>query len=499
MSWIKNTIFRFLGVQRAHSLVFFAAFCIVSLINVNYCILRSVRNTLAVSLSTVGAELIPAIQFWLLMPLTLLMVWGIGALMRRHRLSSVFSIATLFFVSFFLIYATLVFPYRATLHDLLTFAWLKETIPSLAHLTENWTLALYYVMAELWKVAVLSVLFFGFLNRRLSLETAKGLYSPILLGGSLGGLMAGPVTVFCSDMGSWLSTSFGFDKWQSSFVMLSVAVALVGGLIVLAFEWLKRRLKSPELDNIEVEKKRDKPLTITLFESFKTILRSRYLLSLCLMVIFEYVAYYLYEIFFLDLLKRVCPDPNSYCSYNGQLVFWSSLLTIFSAMFVTPFLVKRCSWKVPALISPAIVLILSMAFFGTAIFHDSAFIGNLAVSFGLVPMQLALMIGAVFFCVARAAKNTVFDVSKELAFIPLTAEMQSKGKLVVDGLASRTGCCMAAAINQVLFSTFSTIEAGMPSAAMLSLGAVIVWIRGVMNIEKTLRKKDSGVALSEMA
>lgn len=498
--FLKKLFLKFVGVAKDHSLLFFAAFFIVSLININYYILRSVRNTLAVSLSSVGAELIPAIQFWALLPLTVLLIYGLSVFMRKHRPSSVFMAATAGFSLFFLLFALFVFPHRDFLHSFASIPFLENTIPSLSHLFNNWTAAVYYVAAELWKVAILSVLFFGFLNQRISLNIAKGLYSPILLGGSLGGLVAGPITVFCSSWGKQLAERLEVSSWQLSFIFLSFIMALVGAIIVIVFSWLKKRLDEKGLSESE---NRDKPLPIAMMESLKTIMRSRYLLSLCMMVVFDYVAYYLYEIFFLDILKKVYPDPNNYCAFNGQLVFWSSLLTTFSALFIAPVMLKKCSWKVPALVTPLVVMTFSLAFFTCTIFHDSALIMGLSTTVAVTPLQLAIIFGSCLFCMARAAKSTVFDASKELAFIPLPRELQSKGKLIVDGLASRAGCSLAAAVNQVLFATFSTIEAGMPCAAILSFGAVSIWIRGVLHVgrvvDKASKQSVNQVPLSEVA
>lgn len=480
---MKKLFLKLVGVAKDHSLLFFAAFFIVCLININYYMLRSIRNTLTVSLSSAGAELIPAINFWALLPLTLLLIYTLSVFMRKHRPSSIFMATTGAFSLFFLIFALFVFPHRELLHSYTTFPAINKAVPSLGLLFSNWTAAIYYVAAELWKVAILSVLFFGFLNQRISLNTAKGLYSPILLGGSLGGLIAGPLTIVTTALGKkWTADPNG--SWQISLICMSVFMALVGAIIVLVFSWLKKRLdQQGQAEGLE---SRDRPLPVALFESLKTIVHSRYLLSLCMMVVFDYVAYYLYEIYFLNILKKVYPDPSSYCAFNGGLVFWSALLTTFSALFVAPVMLKKCSWKVPALITPLVMMFFSLAFFTCTIFSDSSFIMTIA-SFALsTPMELAIIIGSSLFCMARAAKSTVFDASKELAFIPLPRELQSKGKLIVDGLASRTGCTLAAAVNQVLFSAFSSLEASMPCAAILSFGSVSVWIRGVLHVSRVV-------------
>jgi AAA family ATP:ADP antiporter len=55
------------------------------------------------------------------------------------------------------------------------------------------------------------------------------------------------------------------------------------------------------------------------------------------------------------------------------------------------------------------------------------------------PLHLAVILGSLHFCIGRSAKYTLFDATKELAFIPLDQEAQVKGKLVIDGIGSRLG------------------------------------------------------------
>ncbi len=481
-------LLRLIGIRKEQTQLLLAAFSIVSLLSINYYILRSLRNTLAVTFSSRGAELLPAIQFWALLPVTILVIFGVSALMRRTSQARAFIFTTLSFNLFFILYALFLFPIRSELHAASHIEWLNQWMPSLGLLVDNWTLALYYVIAELWKVAVLSVLFFGFLNQRLSISSAKGLYSPILLGASIGGLLAGPLTVWCSSRGAQFCDLLEMDKWQCSFLLMSIALAAISGVALLGFSWLRRHLAVNE----ETKSFVDKPMTITLLQSIKTLLASPYLLSLAMIVIFEYVAYYLFEIFFLDLLHKVHPDPNAYCAYNGQLIFWSSLLTTCSALIVAPWMLKRFSWRVPALILPTSLAVLSLPFFWCAIFQETLPIQNLSRLLSLTPLQLSLTFGSLLFCIARAAKSTVFDASKELAFIPLSSDMQSRGKLAIDGICSRGGCSLAACVNQTLTSIFPTLEAGLPLAAVLVFGSISLMIRGVLNVNRDLETAKLG-------
>lgn len=467
--------------QKESAFVFLLSFAIVCLINVNYSILRSLRNTLVVSCTEAGAELIPAIQLWGLLPLTFLLVYVISRFMRKYSQTKVFFLVTLLFLGFFNIHAFFIYPFQNTLEKLVSPPEFLKSLSSLYLLCKHWSSGSYFIAAELWKVAILSLLFFGFLNRTLSLKEAKGMYSPLLLGGSLGGLLAGPLTVLSAKISHFLLQSYGFSKWHATYLMLTIVMTLIGFLIMGLFAVLKNRVQLKELSN-ETKPK------ISFKDSLFEFIKNKYLFSLGVIVIADYIAYFLFEVFFLDLLKKAYPDPNVYCQFNGTLTFWTSVLTLLSSLFITPVILLKKSWKIAALITPSAIG-LSIIFFSMVLGCESAWMKAMSNLLGLTPLKIAIIFGSLQFCVCRAMKGTLFDASKELAYFPLSEDLKSKGKLVIDGLASRTGYCLAAGINQSLFSIFGSFQAGIPAAALISFVAVGFSIKGVVYIASQMQPK----------
>lgn len=468
--------------QKQTTIIFFLAFAIISLINVNYSILRSLRNTLVVSCTSAGAELIPAIQLWGLLPLTFLLVYVISLFMRKYSQSKAFFLVTLLFLIFFNIHAFFIYPFQAQLEAIISPPAFLKPISSLYLLCKHWASGSYFIAAELWKVAILSLLFFGFLNRSLSLKEAKGMYSPLLLGGSIGGLLAGPITVIASKIAPFMLRSFGFSKWHATYLVLTLIMTAVGFMIMALFSILKTKVHPIDSKQESLKNK------ISFKDSLSTFIKNRYLLALGIIVIADYIAYFLFEVFFLDLLKTAYPDPNTYCQFNGQLTFWTSVLTLISALFITPILLHKKTWKTAALVTPSAIG-LSLIFFSMILGANKAWMQSLSFILGLSPTKIALIFGSIQFCLCRAIKGTLFDASKELAYFPLTEDLKSKGKLVVDGLASRTGYCLAAGINQSLFSLFGSFHACLPAAAVISCIAVAFSIKGVLHISNHIQPK----------
>ena len=432
----KKLIFK---VKRDEWSLFGLMFFIVCLINVTFSILRSARNALVVADTGGSAAFIPYFELFGTFPASILMTWALTRLMRVFSPRFIFSAAMLFFLSFFLIFAFWIYPHREQIHTVL-----ESKLGMLFGLTRfkvvftHWPDMIFYIISELWKVALLSVLFWGFINQNLSLEKAKRFYPPLMLGSSIGAILAGPITVFCTSYFSWTYLNLAQQRWQHSLYLLTAFIILCGLLTLFAFNWLFKKLniKSAPIASSEIVDGKKEPFShrlLSLSSSVRHLLKSPYLSSLALIVIAEYVSYALGELIFLDTLKEAYPNPTDYCKYMGSLTLWTGVLTAFSALILTPYLLQTYRWSRSALITPALMVVTTFAFFGVIWFGKMGWFTTTS------PLQIAIALGSMHFCFCRAAKYTLFDATKELAFIPLDQEGQVKGKLIIDGIGSRLG------------------------------------------------------------
>lgn len=311
----------------------------------------------------------------------------------------------------------------------------------------------FYIMSELWKVALLSVIFWGFLNQKLSLEQAKRFYPPLLLGSSIGTILAGPITVFCTSLFSWQHFALSSQRWQHSLYLLTAFLILCGLLTLFSFSSLFKKLQLvnsplPSQEAATGDEPKKEPFSqrlLSLSSSLRYLLKSPYLSSLFLIVIAEYVCYALGELIFLETLKSRYPSPSEYCQYMGSLTFWMGIMTAFSALFLTPWLLQTCRWSRTALITPILMVVITFGFFFTI------YLGKIGFFPGASPLTIAVILGSLHFCIGRSAKYTLFDAIKELAFIPLSREAQMKGKLIIDGIGSRMGRGTSSLLSIVLF------------------------------------------------
>lgn len=453
---LKELIF---PVKRDEWFLFGLMFSIVSLINVNFSILRSMRNALVVADTGGSAAFIPYFELFGTFPASILLTWALSRLMRACSFRFMFSTTMLFFLSFFLIFAFWIYPHREEIHTLL-----ESRLGILVNFSKfkvvftHWPDMIFYIMSELWKVALLSVLFWGFINQRLSLEQARRFYPPLLLGSSMGAILSGPITVFCTSMFTWSHFPLALYRWQHSLYLLTAFLMLCGLLTLFAFSSLSSRLQlvPPKLTPKEPFAQK----LLSLSSSVRYLLQSPYLSALFLLVVAEYVCYALGELIFLETLKSQYPSPAEYCQYMGSLSFWMGILTACSALFVTPYLLQTIRWSRIALIFPLTLVAITFAFFFVI------YLGKI----GLLPgLAIAVFLGSVHFCIGRAAKYTLFDTIKELSFIPLNQEGQMKGKLIIDGIGSRFGRGTSSLLSIVLF-----LQMGGPGESAIFMGTLAV-------------------------
>jgi AAA family ATP:ADP antiporter len=433
-----------LVINRRFLVLFSLMFSIVCLLNVNYCLLRGARNALVVTDLGQGASSIPLFELCGTMPGAVLMVFILTKLLNRFSIHKVFLITLAVFSGFFLFFAIGIYPslhlWKETIADWLWLPghdWISVAIP------QGFSM-LFFVMSELWKIALLTVLFWGLVNQYIPIEGAKRFYGPLMLGGSVGTMLSSPLITLCtSDMASG-------GSWSRSLTLMMLSLSILGVITAWLYTQLWMQFAGPK-----VEKKEE---SLSLLDSIRLCLKSRYLSLLAWITIADYIAYALGEVIFLDVLKQRYPDPRQYCDYQGKLAFWSGLLTAFSALIVTPFLLKKCRWVVASLVTPLCLLI-----------TESAFFFVLWTPSKELHLEFLVLLGTIFFCVVRAAKFTLFDTSKEISFLLLPPLEKMQGKLVIDGMCSRMGRGGASLLSILLIQLCGGVMASVFVAGWLAL------------------------------
>lgn len=442
-------------LMRLLSPSFLLMFLLSTLLNVNFSVLRSMRTTLAVTDLGGSISQIPYFELFGTLPASIFLTWILTRLMSRFPIQRVFCLAMGGFLAFYLLFAFVLYP---------SVDLLNAHFAGAARLTSM----LFFVLAELWKVVLFSLLFWGLLNHYLSLPEARSLYAPLMLGGSVGSILAGPLITACTSQR--LTRHFAVPEWQTSLSLLIVAIVLLGLLTMWLFHLLWKRLHHAYPAPTLVIPQRN---TLSLLKSLRTFVRSSYLLTLGLIVFVDYVSYSLGEIIFLDVVRERFPEPVLYCRFMGELAYWSGWLTALTALFFAPWVLKRCRWEVAAKVTPYLVLTAAGSFF---------LVVSLRTWFPASWLGAALALGSLQYCLCRAAKYTFFDASKELAFIPLGPSEKMEGKLVIDGIGARCGRGIGSILSLGLLQRFGGAIASTPVAGSLVVATTLVWLAAVKRL-----------------
>ena len=207
------------------------------------------------------------------------------------------------------------------------------------------------------------------------------------------------------------------------------------------------------------------------------------MLCIALIVLTYNVAVNLIEVVWKNQIKLVYPDPGMYNAYMGEVLTATGIIATVVSILLTTNIIRRFSWTYSALIPPLVTLVTGAFFFFFTVFPNLNLMGITAF-LSISPLYLSVTFGSLQNCLTRASKYTLYDATKELAFIPLSKESKLKGKAAIDGVGSRLGKSGGSVIHQGFLIIFTTLAASTPYIAIVFIGTVVIWIMSVASLGK---------------
>jgi len=452
------------------------------LITFNYNVLRTMKDTLVVTAHSSGAEVIPFIKVWFMFPGSVLMAFLFTRLSNRYSQEAVFHSIVSLFIGFFVLFTLVLYPNRDYLHPNELCDRLQSSLPlgfrGLISAFRNWTFTLFYVMSEVWGNIVLSLLMWGFVNQVTRLGEASRFYTLFGVGINSSGIIAGFLSVKMSQVAFNPSLPFGKTAWEQSMLLLIGTVVFVGFLIMGLFRWLNCYVIDAESGGKSKDEQKETESVrgrISMRDSFRYLFKSRYLTYLAAIVITYNIVINLVEVVWKHEVKALYPLQQDYNLYMSYVTMIMGFAATFTSMFLAGNLVRRLGWSFTAMLTPAILLFTSLLFFGSILvkMYNPDFIFSVT---GIDPLTVIVLLGTIQNVMSRSAKYTVFDETREMALIPLSAESKLKGKAVIDGVCSRLGKSAGSFAHQSLLITFSSISASIPYVAGILFSVIAFWI-----------------------
>lgn len=465
-------------------------------VSFNYTVLRDAKDALVVNAPGSGAEAIPFLKFWGVLPGSVIFMLAYAQLSRFLSKASLFYASMAPFILFFALFNWFIYPNHGWLHLNESADWLATVLPSgakgLIANYRNWSFALFYIMAELWGSVTISLLFWGLANDITRVTDAKRHYSLFGLAANVALLSSGLSIIFAGRMNKATNAA---DAWSSYLgTMLNIFVVLGFGAIA-AYYYIDQYVMSDARFKIDDgdKKPKKKKAKSSLMDGFKELFNSSYLGYIAMLIICYNVMINLCEVTWKDQLRTwsrmASPeDPTSY--YFASMGMYSSTLgvvTLFMILFVGSNVIRRLGWLTGALITPITLLVTGLSFFIFVIFREP--LSPLMAQYGLSPVFVAAILGGLQSLLAKAAKYSLFDPTKEMAYIPLDENAKVKGKAAIDVVGARFGKSGGGVIQQILLLMFVTLPAIASWLFVLLIVFGFFWIRSAILLGAEFEKK----------
>ncbi|MCH9613098.1 MAG: ADP,ATP carrier protein 1 [Chlamydiia bacterium] len=458
------------------------------LISVNYGILTVLKDTLVVTSRGSGAEVIPVLKGWVVLPVAILAALGYSklsnVLSKRRLLFTVHAI----FLSIIFIYGFILLPYSDFFSphhtsDLLTQKFNGRFTHWIA-LYRNWTHALLFVTAELWGSMVILLMFWGYANDISSVNEAKRSYNIYIAAGDVAAILVGPLVAYMARMTLHL-------PYTSTVQYLIILVLFIGGIVMTAYWWMNKYVLTDKRyfnPQIATTPKKEK-VKMSLREGFLQVIKSRYLLGIAIMVVAYGLCISLVEVSWKATLKQQFPQPADYQAFTSKVTSLVGVVALITSLFLGGGIIRYFGWHLSAQLTPIIVGLSGATFF--LMLLNKSFLAQLSPILGITPLTLLVMFGAVQNILSKAAKYSFFDPTKEMSFIPLDQEAKVKGKAAIDVVGTRLGKSGSAWIQIGLIDMLGASSVLSIPHLLLPIVtiATISWILSVKSLSKRFDAK----------
>ncbi len=459
-------------------------FCILFI----YTMLRDTKDTLVVTADGGGAAMIPFLKVFVTLPVAVLFVViysKLSNVLSREKLF--YSVVTSFLV-FFGLFALWLYPNREALHpDVAYIQGLKDASPNFQHLLSVaglWLYSAFYVLSELWGTVMITLLFWQFANEVTRTREAKRFYGFFGLIANFSLIASGFTIKIMSDIRD--SYPPEVDAWGISLNYMMGAVVVAGVAMMLIYRWMNANVLTDTkyYDAAESRgKSKGKKPKLSITESFRYVFSSKYLGLIAILVIGYGLCINLVELVWKSQLKLQYPNSNDYSAFMGQFSATTGVVTICLIMMFKG-VVRRFGWFTGAIITPAILIISSLAFFAFVIFSETT--SSWASVFGTTPLMLAVIFGAAQNISSKGTKYALFDPTTQMSYIPLDQELKVKGKAAVDVVGSRLGKAGGGLIagGLLMATAASDILTVAPILAVFVTAMIVIWMYAVGGLSK---------------
>ena len=404
-----------------------------------------------------------------------------------------------FFFGMFALYSFVIYPNLDALKPNI-----KNISPSyqnymLVKLYADWPIVLFYLMADLFGQFCLVVFFWGVANDLYNKQQARRFYQWFIGAGCLGGAVGAILSRLIVRFAKYSLTGLRYDTATSNRMLLekgseltSLCALVIIAVVGLCYKYIRDHIPP---DQITVKKEvKKKP---SFLESLRVIYTNSYLVALAVMIICCAVSMNIVQVTCKAYFKdNAANNVVKYVDYESNAILAINIFCLFGCFFITPFLVKRLSWKKLSILPPVIIFTFGATFFTASAFKHwgwLSFLGNkdTQISFLASIARWDAVIGV-------SVKYLLFDNIKERAWLGVDRTTQKQGKGPIDVVGSRSGKALSSVIHITLMSLFMVgddVSVLSPYLLVVFCILIVAWLYSVMYIGNVLEKQQKAIKI----
>lgn len=420
---LLNLVSRLVTVKPAELKALLVSCAFFYLILCAYYIIRPIRSEMVIANGVDNIQWLMLMTFIILIAITPLFGW----VTTRFRTRQFLSYCTLFFASHLLIFFFLF------------------NVEDRSPLTTR----AFFIWVNAFNMFIVS-LFWSFMNDIYTRKQSKRLFAFIAAGGTAGAF-SGPI----------ITTSLVKTVGLGPLLLISAAIL---GLSVICITWLTRwdntEFDEQLLDNSE----RKLALKGGILDAFTLIVKSPYLIGICLFISLYAMSITFVEIQQAKIIENTFDDPVKRTQLFSSIDFAVNIIALIFQLFITSRIIQKTGFRFALMLVPV----------------------GITIGFGLIATMplLAVMIAIDIF--RRSGDYAIMKPTREMLFTVLSREEKYKAKNFIDTAILRGGNTVSSLIFHAL-KTSSIGAAGISGISVilgLSWCATAFWLGGQYNQKK---------------
>ncbi|MCB1110929.1 MAG: hypothetical protein KDK64_08100, partial [Chlamydiia bacterium] len=400
-SWIK----KIWPVQRFELKKVVPLLILKFLVSLVYATLTCMKDSLVVTATDSGAEVIPVLKGWLVFPLSLLCAVAYSKLSNHFKRSTLFYSIVSFFLVIIFLYGFVLFPNAEAISPTLSSDWLMfrlgENYSHWISVYRNWIHSLFFITAELWAQVVIFILYWGFANHICQVKEAKRTYTLFIAAGDLATVAAGPLVLH-------YVTRFSSGDFTATLQTLLTYVLLAGIGILVLYWWMNKHVLTDKrfYDPSVTKQSLNQKTRLTLGKSIKHIFTSKYLLSIAILVIGCALTINMVEVTWKAHVKTLYPATEDYMAFISKATTIVGVAALLTVLLLGGNFLRRFGWHFSAQITPIVIGATGAIFFVLSYFQGA--LGPFAAFFGTTPLVLLVIVGAFQNIASKVVKYSFF-------------------------------------------------------------------------------------------